>query len=69
MVRKKNFGFAVYYLNKLMLRVDGIPVGTGFGEMALQEENSSGQRMASILAEEDMHCLVLDRKSYQVSFT
>lgn len=65
-ILKKNLGLVVYFLNKLMVRVDGIPVGVGFGEMALNEENTSGQRMASILAEEDMHCLVLDRKSYQV---
>lgn len=64
---KKGFGYIVYYMGKLMLDIDNMSEGSDFGTMALDENNKSGNRMAAILATEDTHCAVLDRKSYLVS--
>lgn len=48
-----------------MVKVDVIENGS-FGELSLTEEGL-GVRMASILAEEDTHFAVLNKKSFQVN--
>lgn len=64
--KKKDLGYFVYYMGKLMLEIDEMSDGDEFGSMALDENNKSAIRMAAILAVEDTHCAVLDRKSYLV---
>lgn len=49
-----------------MVKVDVIENGS-FGELSLTEEGL-GVRMASILAEEDTHFAVLNKKSFQVNW-
>lgn len=49
-----------------MVKVDTITSGA-FGELSLTQEKV-GLRMASILAEEDTHFAVLDKKSFEVLF-
>ena len=66
-ILKEEIGFAIYFLGRLMRKVD-VVVGEGsFGEMALDEKNPNGIRMATILAEDDCHCLVLNRDSFLVT--
>ena len=49
-----------------MVKVDTVDQG-GFGELSLTDDGV-GVRMASVLAEEDTHFAVLDKKSFDVSF-
>jgi hypothetical protein len=64
-------GFLVYYRYFLMKRVATLGSGRSFGAMALKKkktEEGEGKRMASILAEEDMTCIVLSGLVYNVFF-
>lgn len=49
-----------------MERVAVLPKGSSFGGMSLSEKNKNGRRGASVLAEEDCYCAVLDRDSFLV---
>ena len=60
----KKYGLCVEYCGWPMIKVDTIESG-GFGELSLTEDGV-GVRMASILAEEDTHFAVLDKKSFDV---
>ena len=60
----QKFGLSVDYAGTAMVKVDTITCGA-FGELSLTQEKV-GLRMASILAEEDTHFAVLDKKSYEV---
>lgn len=62
----QKYGLVLKYNNQPMIKVDTIDNG-GFGELSLTEDGV-GVRMASILAEEDTHFAVLDKKSFSVSF-
>ena len=65
---RKGYGYVLYYFGALMKKVDIMTGDGSFGEVAMNEDNPNGMRMASILAEEDTHCAVLNRKSYFVIF-
>ena len=59
------YGLSVEYGSSSMVKVDTIETGA-FGELSLTQEGV-GVRMASILAEEDTHFAVLEKKAYEVS--
>lgn len=63
---REKMGFIVYFRGRAMKRVARISKGMAFGGMSLSEKNKNGRRTATILAEEDTYCLVLDRDSYLV---
>lgn len=56
----------VYHKGRVMNKVVSLKNGKTFGGMSLQKNNKSGRRMATVVTEEDTHCLVLDRDSYLV---
>lgn len=60
-------GEDVYYYDKKMRRITEIGPGEQFGGMNLNSDNVKN-RMAAILADEDSEFLILERKSYNVSF-
>lgn len=60
-------GFVVYHKDRIMNKVVSLTDGKTFGGMSLQKNNKSGRRMATVVAEIDTRCLVLDRDSYLVS--
>ena len=64
---KKKFGMQVFFEGNLMVRIDTIPCGRQFGDIALDSGSGWQKRAASIVADEDLHLLVLQDKYYQVT--
>jgi len=46
-----------------MKQIMTMEIGTGFGELALQER--SGRRSATIISQERVDLIVIDRKTFQ----